>query len=219
MPDFVIVVSDPLAAKEGGRAKVKVVGDAEMRLTGEMKDKYELPKIKANPELISKLNAAYGIATIRARRTDTGEKVKITGELVADQSVPPDEVRVSDELLVNLAGTSEIEGEIMRARAWQRRLKGEAAPSIVGLKIGDVIGGELVGLKGVKLRITGGSDISGFPMLPSVAGMVKKAVILSGPPGFWPKKGGERRKKMVRGNVVPPDVAQVNVVIEVPQKA
>ena len=83
----------------------------------------------------------------------------------------------------------------------------------IGLKIGDVIDGSVVGMPGYKLKITGGTDKNGFPMRPDVHGGVRVRILLSGPPGFRPKKKGERRRKTVRGNVITEDIAQVNTVI------
>ena len=53
-------------------------------------------------------------------------------------------------------------------KAQQITVSGEAAERLIGLKIGDVIDGAIVGLKGKKLMITGGSDRSGFPMRPDI---------------------------------------------------
>ncbi len=92
-------------------------------------------------------------------------------------------------------------------------LKPEQFRPFVGLRIGDVIDGSVVGMPGYKLRITGGTDKDGFPMRPDVHGGVKTRVLLSGPPGFRPRRRGERRRKTVRGNVITEDIAQVNAVI------
>ena len=83
----------------------------------------------------------------------------------------------------------------------------------IGLKIGDIIDGSVVGMPGYKLKITGGTDKDGFPMRPDVHGGVKVRLLLSGPPGFRPKRKGERRRKTVRGNTITEDIIQVNTVI------
>jgi len=83
----------------------------------------------------------------------------------------------------------------------------------IGLKIGDTIDGSVVGMPGYVLKITGGTDKDGFPMRPDVHGGVKVRLLLSGPPGFRPKKKGERRRKTVRGNTITEDIVQVNTVI------
>ncbi|MGC9011974.1 30S ribosomal protein S6e [Thermogladius sp.] len=214
MPDFKIVVSDPEAPKQEVVLKVKVIGDPDVEYTDRIKEKFELPRIKLNPETIKKLGAKHGVVTIRMRRPDTGDKVKITGVAIPDPAVPEGEARVNSEQMINLTGVNELEGEIFRARAWQIRINDERTNSLIGLRIGEEIGGEIVGLKGVRLVITGGSDNSGFPMRPDIHGPVKKRVLLSGPPGFHPTERGERRKKTVRGNTISGDIVQINTMIK-----
>ncbi len=84
---------------------------------------------------------------------------------------------------------------------------------LIGKKIGDEFKGDFLGLPGYELKITGGTDKDGFPMHPSVEGTVKKKVLLSGPPGFHPKKKGQRKIKMVRGNMISDEIVQINVKI------
>ena len=91
-------------------------------------------------------------------------------------------------------------------------LKDPKASALLGLKIGDVIDGGPIGIKG-KIKITGGSDKAGTPMRPDVHGTGKKYVLLSGGPGFRPKKKGERRRKLVRGNTISEEIYQVNAVL------
>ena len=81
---------------------------------------------------------------------------------------------------------------------------------LVGKKIGDKFNGDLIGLKGYEITITGGTDKDGFPMHPDVHGMVKKKIILSGPPCFHPQKKGMRKRKMVVGNTISNTIAQIN---------
>ena len=91
---------------------------------------------------------------------------------------------------------------------------------LIGRRIGEIIDGAIVGLPGHKLQITGGSDRDGFPMRRNVHGGVRRKIILSGGTGFNPQKEGERRRKMVRGNVITEEIVQVNLkVIEKPKKA
>ena len=89
--------------------------------------------------------------------------------------------------------------------------------NLIGKKIGDVIDGDLIGVKGVKLRITGGSDSSGFPMRPDVPGGVKKYILTGRGVGLRTIKGktkkGYRRRILVRGNTITPEIYQVNMVI------
>lgn len=89
------------------------------------------------------------------------------------------------------------------------KLEGSSAIPLIGLKIGSVVDGSIIGKPGVKLMVTGGSDRSGVPMVPSVQGGVKKEILVR-------KKtriGETRRKMLVRGNQVSEDIYQVNMKI------
>ncbi|MHA1469026.1 MAG: S6e family ribosomal protein, partial [Candidatus Asgardarchaeia archaeon] len=74
------------------------------------------------------------------------------------------------------------------------------------------------GVSGVKLQITGGSDIAGFPMRADIEGPIKKYILLSGGVGFRPRRKGERRRKLVRGNTISEDIVQINMKIIYPEK-
>jgi small subunit ribosomal protein S6e len=91
---------------------------------------------------------------------------------------------------------------------------------LIGRRVGEVLDGAIVGLSGHKVRITGGSDKDGFPMRPNVHGGVRRKVILGGGVGFNPKDEGQRRRKMVRGNVITDEIVQINMkIMEKPKKA
>ncbi len=102
----------------------------------------------------------------------------------------------------------------------------------LGKRIGDELDGSVLGYKGYKIRITGGTDRDGFPMRPDVSGSRKVRILLSGGVGFRPyekppskkkkrrqrrRKKGLRRRKTVRGNVISDAIAQINAVL-VPAK-
>ncbi|MEM3437800.1 MAG: 30S ribosomal protein S6e [Nitrososphaerales archaeon] len=91
-------------------------------------------------------------------------------------------------------------------------IKDPQAKALIGLKIGDEIDASVFGIKG-RIKITGGSDRSGFPMRSDIMGGVKKYVLLSKGVGFKPKNKGERRRKLVRGNTITEDIYQINAVI------
>ncbi len=97
--------------------------------------------------------------------------------------------------------------------AKQIEIKDPQSQALLGLRIGDVIDGSIIGLKGIKLKITGGSDRAGFPMYPSIPGGGKRRILLSNPPGFHPRRKGERRRKTVRGNTITEEIVQINAVI------
>ena len=98
-------------------------------------------------------------------------------------------------------------------KAWQIEVEQTKAAGIIGRKIGDEFNGDILGLPGYTLKITGGTDKDGFPMHPHVHGTGKKKVLLSGPPGFHPRLKGQRKRKTVRGNTISEDIVQINVKI------
>lgn len=96
-------------------------------------------------------------------------------------------------------------------KSYQIEVDQSKAVGLSGKKIGEEFEGDLLGLVGYTLKITGGTDKDGFPMHPSVRGMGRKKVLLAGLPGFHPKLKGQRKRKMVRGDVISTDLAQINV--------
>ena len=101
-------------------------------------------------------------------------------------------------------------GDPASKKTYKVELK-EGAEKLVGKKIGDKFRGELIGLNGYELIITGGSDKAGFPMRPETPGMARKRLLLSGGVGFHPKKyKGQRRRKSVHGNAISMNIVQLN---------
>jgi len=98
-------------------------------------------------------------------------------------------------------------------RAYNIELNEEKAKIFIGKRIGDTVDASPMGLKGYELLITGGSDKDGFPMRKDIHGRVRKRVLLSSPPGYRPKRKGVRRRKMVRGNEITPEIVQINTKI------
>ena len=94
---------------------------------------------------------------------------------------------------------------------YQLELDDKDANVVNGLKIGDEFAGGVLGLKGYKLEITGGSDKNGFPMKADVDGTRRFKSLVDGGPGFKPTKKGLRRRKTVRGNTIADDISQINV--------
>ncbi|MEE8132441.1 MAG: S6e family ribosomal protein [Nitrososphaerales archaeon] len=91
-------------------------------------------------------------------------------------------------------------------------LKDQQAHPLVGLKIGEVFEASVLGVKG-KIRITGGSDKSGVPMRHDLHGGVKKYILLSKGVGLQTIEHGQRRRKLIRGNVITDEIYQVNAVL------
>jgi small subunit ribosomal protein S6e len=84
---------------------------------------------------------------------------------------------------------------------------------LIGLTIGDEFDGSIIGLKGYKLKITGGSDKNGFPMKKTVPGARRIRSLVSGGVGYKPRRDGERRRKTFRGNTISDDIVQINTVV------
>ena len=90
-------------------------------------------------------------------------------------------------------------------------IEGSQAQQLIGKRIGDIFEGTVLGLQNVKLQIVGGSDKDGFPMRPDVHGGVRKKIMLSGGVGLKAHSKGQRRRKMVHGNVITDDIIQLNL--------
>ncbi|RLG21163.1 30S ribosomal protein S6e [Methanosarcinales archaeon] len=98
-------------------------------------------------------------------------------------------------------------------RAYQITVSGAKADTLIGKRIGDEFSGDVVGLSGYILKITGGTDKDGFPMRPDLSGPQRRKILVSGGVGYKPKKKGVRRRKTFRGNEISADIVQVNVVV------
>lgn len=103
-------------------------------------------------------------------------------------------------------------------KAYQKEVKDAEAEHLVGLKIDEMIKGDLIGLNGFELKITGGSDKSGFPMRHGILGIRKKINIYGGV-GFKGKgrRGkrvkGLKRRKTICGHKINENISQVNLVV------
>lgn len=84
-------------------------------------------------------------------------------------------------------------------------------PVFLGKKIGDTVELDVIGLKGYKAIITGGSDKDGFPMKRSLQGTIRRKVLLRSGTGYRPKVASEMKRKRVRGNTIAEDIHQVNL--------
>ena len=86
--------------------------------------------------------------------------------------------------------------------------------ALAGKKIGDELDGNLIGAAGYTLKLTGGSDGSGFPMRVEVHGSAKKVILTSDGVGFHATHNGERRRKYMRGNTYSAEIVQVNASVK-----
>ncbi len=210
MPEFKVVVNDP-EAKDPKPILVRVTGSDELKYDERHKEGKLLIEAKVNPKTLELIKAPYRIATLRIWKDKSkGEKVNFTLRLVPDESVPEFTVVIPSSLLEEKIGEERVLGEIFRAKSFQITLTGDKAAVFLEKRIGDYVDSSVVGIAGMRLLITGGSDNTGFPMLKTLPGGAKRALLLSGPPGFHPRNKGERRRKFVRGNMITEDIVQIN---------
>ena len=102
-------------------------------------------------------------------------------------------------------------------KSYQRDVKDDVARKFKNLGIGDELDGSAIGLDGYKLKITGGSDKSGFPMRKGIHGSRRPMVLLSKSVGYHPQRD-ERRRKRIRGERIDDDIVQINTKIIVKGK-
>lgn len=93
----------------------------------------------------------------------------------------------------------------------QMQLDNDRSALLMNHRINEIIDGAALGLSGYKMRITGGSDKSGFAMDKSIGGAIKtKALRLVSKSGH---KKGQYKRSTVRGNTISADTELVNMVI------
>ncbi len=100
-----------------------------------------------------------------------------------------------------------------KTKAYQFDVTGAEANKFIGKAIGQTVDGGTVGLQGYTLKITGGSDKSGMVMRPDVPGPKRQKVLVAGGVGYTPVSKGVRRRKMMRGREIAPDIVQINAVV------
>lgn len=91
-----------------------------------------------------------------------------------------------------------------------------SSESFIGMKLGDKVGGSEVhaDLSGYEFEIAGASDKAGFPSKKNIEGQALRGVLLKRGWGMHASKPkGLRLKKTVRGNMISPDIVQINLKI------
>ena len=82
---------------------------------------------------------------------------------------------------------------------------------LIGKKVSDKIDGSLIGLKGIELEITGGSDTTGFPMRADIPSTSRKRILTNKKSvGIKIEDHGSKIRKTVRGGKIAEDIIQVN---------
>ena len=97
-----------------------------------------------------------------------------------------------------------------KGKAWKVELNDE---SLIGKSVGDAVKGEEIKpeLAGYEMKITGGSDIAGFPMFEEVDGLGLKRLLLTKGKGMRDNREGVRIRKTVRGKTISAAVSQINM--------
>lgn len=93
----------------------------------------------------------------------------------------------------------------------QREVKDQQASPLVGLKLGDKVNGDSIGLAGYEFEICGGSDYCGFPMRKDVVGVGRKKVLAVEGVGIRKIGKGIKQRKTVCGNTIHARTAQINM--------
>jgi small subunit ribosomal protein S6e len=102
---------------------------------------------------------------------------------------------------------------VVSDKAVSYQMEAEDAKQIVNLSIGDEFDGNVIGLEGYTLKITGGSDKNGFPMRRDISGPRRVRSLLTGGVGYNPKVDGVKRRKTLRGRVISEDIVQINTIV------
>ena len=97
-----------------------------------------------------------------------------------------------------------------KGKSISQEVKDKNAQPILGSKIGDLVDSSIFGFNNGKIKITGGSDKSGTPMRSDLHGGVKKYILMTGSVGARNLELGERKRKLVRGNLVTEEIFQLN---------
>ncbi|MDG6243696.1 MAG: 30S ribosomal protein S6e [Methanolobus sp.] len=100
-----------------------------------------------------------------------------------------------------------------KTKSYQFNVTGVEANKFIGKSIGETVEGTTVGLPGYTLKITGGSDKSGMVMRSDLPGPKRRKVLVAEGTGYSPVSNGVRRRKMMRGKEIAPDIVQINTVI------
>jgi small subunit ribosomal protein S6e len=87
---------------------------------------------------------------------------------------------------------------------------GGSASAFIGKSIGEKMGGDVLGLAGYTIQITGASDKNGTPGRRDLPGNQRRRILLSKSVGFKPTYDGERRRKAIRGKEITADIVQIN---------
>ncbi|MFP4568102.1 MAG: 30S ribosomal protein S6e [Candidatus Woesearchaeota archaeon] len=102
-------------------------------------------------------------------------------------------------------------GDAASKKTLKKDVKDTEAEIFQGKKIGDTVKGDLFGLNGYELTITGGSDSAGFPMRRDVMGGARKKILIVKGTGLRKNEDGRKIRKTVAGNTITTKTVQINL--------
>lgn len=100
------------------------------------------------------------------------------------------------------------------ATSLARTVTDPQAAGFLGKRIGETVGGELIGASGYTFRITGGTDKSGFPLRPDLPGARQTRLYVGDGFGFDAPRAGMRKRRTFRGNTISEETVQINLVVD-----
>ncbi len=101
-----------------------------------------------------------------------------------------------------------------REKSIARTVGDPQSAGFLGKRIGESVGGELLGAGGYTFRITGGTDKSGFPLRPDLPGARQTRLYVGDGFGFHAPREGMRRRRTFRGNTISEETVQINLVVD-----
>ncbi|MFH1721895.1 MAG: 30S ribosomal protein S6e [Candidatus Altiarchaeota archaeon] len=103
-------------------------------------------------------------------------------------------------------------GDPSTGKSYQREIKEDKAKRLVNKSIGEEFEGELVGLTGYTLQVTGGADKTGTPMKKGIPGSNRSHILSGEGTGCHPKRKN-RIRKLIAGERISEETIQVNTKI------
>jgi len=101
-----------------------------------------------------------------------------------------------------------------QASSVARTVADPQAAGFLGKRIGETVGGEVIGASGYTFRITGGTDKSGFPLRPDLPGARQTRLYVGEGFGFHAPRVGQRKRRTFRGNTISEDTVQICLVVD-----
>lgn len=101
-------------------------------------------------------------------------------------------------------------------KSYQKEIKSPDADHLTQYRIGDTVKGDSCGFSGYVFKVTGGSDLSGFPMRKGIQ-QPRKKVLIGESVGFSGKKRDKKnqpgllKRRTVCGEMITKNICQINL--------